>query len=189
MGGGQCNGAAPGAAHDAAAQPGSRQLAAAAGDRRDRGRGLAGRGRESRRQAGRGQHVRELFGHAAGGHSRPVHRRGARELQSTHIVAKLLELEHRPWAELGRSKKPLTTTKLASLLEPFKIAPTRDMEKRFYKRDALEKAWERYLPPLNPSSRHQASNGAASSRFSTRHATIVPMTGCMARKPSIRAGS
>ena len=48
------------------------------------------------------------------------------------------------------------------MLSDFKITPTRDMQKRFYKRDPLEEAWNRYLPPLNPSSRHKASNSAAS---------------------------
>ena len=48
---------------------------------------------------------------------------GANRLLSSTIVAKLVEMEGRPWAEFGRAGKPITTHQLARLLKPFKVFP------------------------------------------------------------------
>jgi hypothetical protein len=40
------------------------------------------------------------------------------EIRSADLVQRLIELEGRPWAELGRSGKPLTQNSLARLLKP-----------------------------------------------------------------------
>ena len=51
--------------------------------------------------------------------------RGAERIASSEIVEYLVGLEHRPWSELGRGAKPLTVRKLATLLEPFGVRPTK----------------------------------------------------------------
>ena len=68
------------------------------------------------------------------------------EMGSTAIVSAMKELEHRPWAEMGKAARPLTVQKLAVLLRPFGVAPTR----REYKLTAFDTPWTRYLPPFEP---------------------------------------
>jgi Protein of unknown function (DUF3631) len=45
------------------------------------------------------------------------------EMSSADLVKALVELEGRPWAELGKSHKPLTQNRLARMLKPLGIAP------------------------------------------------------------------
>jgi hypothetical protein len=45
------------------------------------------------------------------------------EVRSADLVQRLVELEGRPWAELGRSGKPLIQNGLARLLKPLGICP------------------------------------------------------------------
>jgi hypothetical protein len=45
------------------------------------------------------------------------------EMPSADLVKALVELEGRPWAELGKSRKPLTQNGLARRLRPLGIAP------------------------------------------------------------------
>ena len=59
------------------------------------------------------------------------------EMASSAIVEAMKALEDRPWA------RPLNVQKLASLLRPFGIAPTR----REYKFTTFDQPWPRYLPP------------------------------------------
>jgi putative DNA primase/helicase len=48
---------------------------------------------------------------------------GEFEMPSADLVAELVALEGRPWAELGKSRKPLTQNRLARMLRPLGIAP------------------------------------------------------------------
>jgi hypothetical protein len=76
---------------------------------------------------------------------------GADRLLSSTIVAKLAEMEGRPWAEFGRSSKPLTTHQLARLLKPFKVSPGSVRPDvpgdgtKGYKRESLVDLWDRYF--------------------------------------------
>ena len=71
------------------------------------------------------------------------------EVPSAVLVQRLIELEGRPWAEMGKSDKPLTQNKLARLLKHVGVAPEQvgpeDHRVRGYKREQFEEAFERYL--------------------------------------------
>jgi hypothetical protein len=73
----------------------------------------------------------------------------ADKLASERIVARLVELETRPWAEWQRGK-PLTATGLAKLLKPFAIRPKQvwmnGANLHGYERGDFADAWGRYLP-------------------------------------------
>jgi Protein of unknown function (DUF3631) len=72
-------------------------------------------------------------------------------ISSAALIEALCEITPRPWAEYGRSGKPLTQNKLARLLKPLKIATGRlevgDERARGYFRSHFDKAFERYLAP------------------------------------------
>ena len=75
----------------------------------------------------------------------------ASRLLSSTIVAKLVEMEGRPWAEFGRTGKPITTHQLARLLKPFKVSPGSVRPDvpgdgtKGYKRKSFLDLWERYF--------------------------------------------
>ncbi len=79
----------------------------------------------------------------------------ATRLPSADIVARLAEMEERPWPE-WKAGKPITPPQLASALAPFGVRPTTirppagNPVKGYY-REAFEDAWTRYLPPPPPS--------------------------------------
>jgi hypothetical protein len=61
----------------------------------------------------------------------------------------LVAIEGRPWAEMGKSGKPLTQNRLARTLKPLAIAPDHIDPKtrvRGYKLSQFEEAFSRYLP-------------------------------------------
>jgi putative DNA primase/helicase len=76
------------------------------------------------------------------------------ELFSIEIVRELAKLEHRPWAEWGKQRKPLTPVQMARLLASLKIRPI-DVHRTLasgnqhhakgYKRQQFADAFERYL--------------------------------------------
>jgi len=72
----------------------------------------------------------------------------ADELASTFLVGALAEMEGRPWPEFS-SGKPLTSSRMAKLLVPFKIKPTKwrdgDDTVRGYQKNAFVEIWARYL--------------------------------------------
>jgi putative DNA primase/helicase len=74
------------------------------------------------------------------------------EVRSADLVQRLIELEGRPWAEFGRSGKPLTQNSLARILKPLGISPNNvgpeNSRARGYKREQFQDAFERYLPPI-----------------------------------------
>ena len=47
----------------------------------------------------------------------------AQRISSAEMIEKLCEIEPRPWAEYGKSGKPITQNKLARLLKPLGVAP------------------------------------------------------------------
>jgi hypothetical protein len=79
------------------------------------------------------------------------------EIPSADVIRNLVEIEGRPWAEFGRSRKPLTQNKLARLLKPVGVFPKPigpvDARLRGYVRDDFKEAFERYLGPEGVSSR------------------------------------
>jgi hypothetical protein len=74
----------------------------------------------------------------------------ANEITSADIVDRLLKIEGHPWAEMGRSQKPLTQNRLARMLKPLGIGPEKvgPEEKRLqgYERERFKEAFARYLP-------------------------------------------
>ena len=71
------------------------------------------------------------------------------EVRSADLVQRLVELEGRPWAEMGKSDKALTQNKLARMLKPVGIGPEnvgpKDARARGYRREQFDEAFERYL--------------------------------------------
>jgi hypothetical protein len=98
-------------------------------------------------------------------------------MASAAIVTHLHGLDERPWAELGKARKPITVNRLARLLNVFKIHPgTIRLEdggtQKGYKREAFVDPWNRYLSPASPSqtdTTSQPKETAAYSDFQTRH--------------------
>jgi hypothetical protein len=79
---------------------------------------------------------------------------GKEEITSAHLIDRLVEIVPRPWAEYGRSGKPLTQNKLARLLRPLSIPPERirviddregEIQVRGYRRARFDEAFERFL--------------------------------------------
>jgi hypothetical protein len=106
---------------------------------------------------------------------------GVDKLSSAVIVQQLAEMEGQPWAEFGRSRKPITQNAMARLLKAYKIAPrtirTGDQISKGYKRKAFKEAWKRYLPQqgdFDPAHRYSPANAPASKDSHPLHARGVP---------------
>lgn len=73
----------------------------------------------------------------------------ADRMPSEAIVTQLVALPERPWAEWGKSHRPITQSGLARLLRPFGVKPDviryGETTPRGYMREDLEPIWERYL--------------------------------------------
>lgn len=72
-----------------------------------------------------------------------------RELSSEALVVRLVALEGRPWAEMGRDRRPLTKNRMARMLRPFKVHPEpvgEDHALRGYKVTSFGEVFERHLP-------------------------------------------
>ncbi|HEV2771638.1 MAG TPA: DUF3631 domain-containing protein [Thermoleophilaceae bacterium] len=88
--------------------------------------------------------------------------RGADRIRSTDLLTDLAGIDEAPWAEWGKAGRPLTTTRLANLLWPYRIR-SRTVRladgntPKGYKREQFEDAWRRYLPSNPPASRHNAT--------------------------------
>jgi Protein of unknown function (DUF3631) len=99
----------------------------------------------------------------------------ATRLTSDVIVARLVEMEERPWPE-WRAGRPMTKAQLARALAPFGVRPgtirTGAGTAKGYRREAFEEAWARYLPAgtspsasaggFGPSHHHRPGNSRAS---------------------------
>jgi putative DNA primase/helicase len=74
----------------------------------------------------------------------------ADEITSAVLVDGLVAIEGHPWAEMGKSRKPLTQNRLARMLNQLRISPEKvgPEEKRLqgYKRERFKEAFARYLP-------------------------------------------
>jgi hypothetical protein len=107
------------------------------------------------------------------------------EIRSADLVQRLIELEGRPWAELGRNHKPLTQNGLARLLKPLGIGPgnvgPENSRARGYKREQFQDAFERYLAPEGASEVHRCTecDGIRVSRISEVRS---PDDGCAVSK-------
>jgi hypothetical protein len=72
-------------------------------------------------------------------------------------------MEHRPWAEFGKTHDPITPTRLAGLLRPFGIIPgTVELADKTtakgYKLEHLEEGFSRYLPDIEVSNRQHVKS-------------------------------
>lgn len=88
------------------------------------------------------------------------------------LLARLCDLQDRPWAE-WRHDRALTPVQLAALLKPFGIKPRQvrigDRTRKGYERKWFEDAFSRYLPPLNPKHPKQVNGDGGFSRSTTRN--------------------
>ena len=75
---------------------------------------------------------------------------GTDRLASKDVCARLVEMEGRPWAEFGKSRKPISANQLANLLREFSIASRGvrigDATPRGYTMDDFADAFSRYSP-------------------------------------------
>jgi Protein of unknown function (DUF3631) len=80
------------------------------------------------------------------------------EITSGDVVKTLVALESRPWAEMGKSGKPITQNRLARMLKPLGIAPKNvgpeDARVRGYILADFKEVFERYLAPLPAGGSH-----------------------------------
>jgi hypothetical protein len=87
---------------------------------------------------------------------------GKKKIRSAKLVEVLLGVESSPWAELGKSRKPLSQNKLARMLKPLGIAPEVFWEEakteRGYLLSQFADAFARYLPSEGDSNRKTVRN-------------------------------
>lgn len=87
------------------------------------------------------------------------------QMASEYLVKRLVEKEGAPWAEWGKSGKPISKHALARLLKPLGVRPadiwTGDQDLKGYRRDQFADAWERYLPSQTARPRGMAENCGA----------------------------
>jgi len=100
-------------------------------------------------------------------------------IPSAVLAEALADMEGRPWAEYGRSEKPITPGKLARLLKPLVIVPENirigDKVPKGYLLERFKEAFARYLAPQEasePLHRHNADETGTSDLF--RSATANP---------------
>jgi|GEM_PF-856674 len=83
-------------------------------------------------------------------------------LASARLAEALAEIEGRPWAEFGKSRRPISANQLARLLRPFGVGSRNirvgDDTPKGYLLDDFAEAFERYLPPPPPANRHAATS-------------------------------
>jgi hypothetical protein len=75
-------------------------------------------------------------------------------MASADLVKPLIEIESHPWAEMGKSQKPLTQARLARMLKPLgiaseKIGPKTDRVAGYILKH-FDDAFDRYLAPEAP---------------------------------------
>jgi hypothetical protein len=100
--------------------------------------------------------------------------KGEREMPSADLVKALIAIEGRPWAEMGKARKPLTQNGLARMLKPLKIRSediwidSRSLKGYVFRH--FEEAFARYLPPegvSKPRERENADETGTSDLFQT----------------------
>lgn len=90
--------------------------------------------------------VRDAFNAWVGEHPNAVDH----EMASAELIRRLVDRDDRPWAEMGKSRKPLTTNALARMLgklgvHPRKLGPDHDRFRGYRLLDFAD-AFDRYLP-------------------------------------------
>ncbi len=83
-------------------------------------------------------------------------------LASARLAELLSDIEGRPWAEFGKSRRPISANQLARLLRPFGVSSRNirvgDDTPKGYPLDDFAEAFERYLPAAPLSNRHTATS-------------------------------
>jgi hypothetical protein len=106
---------------------------------------------------------------------------------SEDVIRELKEIEGGPWAEWGRSEKPISQSALARLLKPIRPEQVRigHEKKRGYERHQFKDAFERYLPseaadpPSQPVQRYKCDEIRTSDTFATgTERNAVPVGKC-----------
>ena len=96
-------------------------------------------------------------------------RHGDDKMSSAKLVEYLHDMEDRPWPEYGRSRKPITTVQMARLLRRHRIAPGTirlgETTAKGYRLQAFKNAFARYIPPFEPSQRHNPQETAENRQF------------------------
>ena len=115
--------------------------------------------------------IRDIFAKREANKVEPVDR-----MPSGDLVAALVGIEGRPWAELGKTRKPLTQNRLARLLKPLIIAPENirigDKVPKGYLLERFKEAFARYLGlegASEPLHRYKADEMGTSDGFSKRY--------------------
>jgi hypothetical protein len=133
---------------------------AAGGEWSTRAREAAVHGRDAEQDQGRLvmllADIRDIFADKAA--------KGDDEVTSADLVAALIEIEGRPWAEYGRTGKPMSANQLARMLKRVGIAPepiwipATQKSGRGYKPVQFARTFERYLPAKGDSNREDVRN-------------------------------
>jgi putative DNA primase/helicase len=99
---------------------------------------------------------------------------GVERVSSGTMVERLCAIEGRPWAEYGRSRKPITQNTLATLLRKLKITPgqvrfSSDDSRKGYKRHQFDDAFARFLPEggFEPKHRNKRDEIRTTEHFQT----------------------
>ncbi len=91
---------------------------------------------------------------------------GTDRITSAELCQRLHELEDRPWAEFGRSRKPISPSQLARLLKGFRVAPETirigTATAKGYMLGKFDDPFQRYLGGSEPSQRNNADEHWAS---------------------------
>lgn len=100
--------------------------------------------------------------------------REVERMPSAALAEALADMEGRPWAEYGRTEKPITPGKLARLLKPLAIVPENirvgDKVPKGYLLERFEEAFARYLAPegaTKPLHRYNPDKTSTSEHFQT----------------------
>ena len=96
-------------------------------------------------------------------------------IPSADLIEELVKIEPRPWAEYGKSGKPITQNKLARLLKQVGIAPEQIRfgvadSRKGYQLHQFEDAFQRFLPrdgEFKPKQRNNADGTGTSEPFQT----------------------
>ena len=111
------------------------------------------------------------------------------EIASLALIDRLSAIVPRPWAEYGKSGKPITPNKLARLLKPLGIGPVHigDAQNRIrgYRLTQFKDAFERVLPPATPlSNRASAHNDEKSRAYDTGDDARITETNARFQNPA-----
>lgn len=112
---------------------------------------------------------------------------GTDRLFTSDILRELQHREERPWCEWGRSEKPITARGVAKLLKPFGVQPRQirieEATAKGYRREDLEDAFSRYLPPSEAKHPKQTKNGAGFRDSSIRNTGSLVSAGKSPESP------